>query len=1382
MKILFIILSLFANFICLAQTTFLPMPNGFCTNVPSSPSFVVNGSTTSTNGYVHTPKGNLHVLIVFIEPLNYTLPPNYLGNPADPINGWPVGGIPNWASGESNLLIDKNIIDIGTNKNLSLFYQEMSHGQFLLTGEVFPELIPAATGEASEAVAYINTNYPLYDWSRFDNRTNHPNYNSDNSTSPGDGIIDYVVFMKRRGGSFNGYSSTDVSNSTTLGGYGLDDGHTAEFCYNSANHHQIFFKHEFAHNLYNSAHYLGANSCSDGEYYYESLGWGLMAAWHQQFDVANAWESWWLGWISPQDVTATGTYQIDDYVTNGDAIRIPVPHTNGEYLWIENHQKIDAYNYDDKPFYGSNSGLPNAEDIDPGLYMYITKHFDDRTDPSLMSGNNSLSATNFIKVLNGEGNYDIISDQLGTFAVTGAGNWDCFYKGEENPIAGQNSYTRIKFNEDGDNPLQVPYHDGNQGCSGDESGEFWAENINGVRTATYSRTGRHNQAFTVGMEIGMSGKVPVTNYPVFDPAPLVDKLEPFVMNGLSIKITNYNSTTGKYTLDVNFSDYQVRNDKRWCGDIELRPNPTPSLPCLEVTSGTTLRVDKSGTPNRKNELTPLSLNFINPTVLNCTANSFVNLQSNSTMTVENNSTLKLSSNSVMEINSGALLHIKTGSKLILEGNASINVLNGGRILIEDDASFDYYPNAQLLLSGNTSVCEIKGILNIQSNATFTFTSNNLQRGYLLFSNTSLFPSRNIIGGMNSSINLIGSSTNRKILEIAQETFYGPPTLVNFNISDGNVVFHPNSRLQADGLSTAINFTNVRFTSNTPGLNNGHRGVHLYGQSNVTINGCVFEFGRYGIFSYMTYGGSPLNVIGSIFRHNNYGIRAYDKGLNLVACNFFNNDFGVFGGQMAYPSEFIEGMVGGGVSNRNTTGIRWYGYSTPVLTLNNPYVNTNRTGVDVQSCPLKVKCGSISYNEAEGILIKAGANLFMNDQVAVPNGANVSVFNNGYSIRAVNAENLWLQKGYNVLTPSTMNNERTAFGTLFYPSLTIDAEANQWSSTGPLAASDFHLFNSSGANYNINGNVPQATIPLCGQAIPPCPNPPCPNQSPLENCPACELINTDDFYFTKLNIATLAAIEMLNSSASGKYTEAINLFSQILNENYNNPDDKEKYLLSLSYIKMMEALGNAYKYGEIFCSENAIPAIVEEVINVQDKLIDIAINNNDYNYRFKYSMDKAQTLRLACKRMECINLLNDIRMWSDGQDDNNAVDLFICEVSIEIQVVNGTIKLEEIEAEMANCNQSNERVRNEPNPILVMAPTEILQVNIFNKTLLKVIDIKTNAENANLIFYNSIGEIITEENINYDFTIETASLSKGLYLMKITDLNTKEISTTKVIIN
>lgn len=1375
--------------VCFAQTINFPIPDDFCSSSASSTGFTLTSATSSTNGWVHTPKGELHVLVLFIANTCNIPDPNWGGDPYLPgeINHWSPSFIPNWTMGTSNRLFDATPATIGTTKNLSLFYREMSHGQFILTGEIFPDMIQTPSGSLSDAIAYINLNYPNFDWSRFDRRTNFPLYNSDNSSPEvPDGILDYVVVIKREDG-FNGYSSLDGSYTvtTTAPGpfstytLGASSGHTIAKCYNSPNHHQIFFKHEFGHNLYHSAHYTGSNAGSDGKYYYQSMGWGLMAGWHEQFNTTNAWESWWLGWTSPQTITTSGTYNIQDYVTVGDAIRIPVPNTTGEYLWIENHQKIDPNSFDGKPFYAPDPSIPDAQDIDPGLYMYVTKHFGDRSDPSLMSGF-SKDACNFIKLYNGEGNFDIKWDGLPPMAVTGAGEWPVFYKDDENPIAGQNSYVRIKYNKIIDDKIEVPYHHGNNPPQPEEASEMWAEVIGGIRTATYARTGRHNQAFILGSEVGLSGKIPVTNYPIYDN--VNDILTPYILNGLSVKLTGYNSSTGTYTLTVNFSDFEVRSDKRWCGALELPPNPTPALPSLIVKTGVTLKVDKGGTPNKKFEIGTGTRDFVSPTSLNVQENSFVKLESNSNLIVQNNSTLKLSPGSKLEVNQGAILRVKTGSKLIIEGGAIIDVLNGGRIIIEDDATMDYYQNAQLRLTGSSSVCELNGILNIMANSTFTFTSATSDHGYLKFGNSTIAPSRNIIAGMNSSINLAGSSTNRKVLEIAQETFYGPPTLVNFNISGGNVVLHPNSRLQADGLSTAINFTNVRFTGNTPGANNGHRGVHLYGQSNVTINGCVFEFGRYGIYSYMTYGGSPLNVIGSIFRHNNYGIRAYDKGLNLIACNFFNNDFGVFCGQMAFPSEFIEGLVGGGVSNRNTTGIRWSGYSTPVLTLNNPYVNTNRTGVDVQSCPLKVKCGSISYNEVEGILLKAGANLFMDDQVASPNAANVSVFNNGYSIRAVNAENLWLQKGYNELTPSTINNERTAFGTLFYQSLTINAEANKWSSAGPLSASDFHLFNASGANYNINGNVPQASIPLCGQAIPPCPTPPCPSQSPLEYCPACDVINTDDFYYTKLNIATKDAIEMLNSNTSGKYTEAINLFYQILNENYNNPDDKEKYLLSLSYIKMMEALGNAYKFGEISCSENSLPAIVEKVISVQDKLIDIAISNNDYNYRFKYSMDKVQTLRLACKRVECINLLNDIKTWAVGDDDNNAVGLFICEVSIEIQVVNGTIKLEEIEAEMTNCNQSSERVRNETNTIAIAAPAELLQVNLFNNTYSKVIDIKTNAETAHLIFYNSIGEIIEEENINYDYTIETSDLSKGLYLIKITDVNTKEMNTTKVTIN
>ena len=73
-----------------------------------------------------------------------------------------------------------------------------------------------------------------------------------------------------------------------------------------------------------------------------------------------------------------------------------------------------------------------------------------------------------------------------------------------------------------------------------------------------------------------------------------------------------------------------------------------------------------------------------------------------------------------------------------------------------------------------------------------------------------------------------------------------------------------------------------------------------------------------------------------------------------------------------------------------------------------------------------------------------------------------------------------------------------------------------------------------------------------QTFPPCGSPPCDMGDPLKYCPQCDLINTDDFINKPLNEATKEAIDKFNSQSQNKYTEAINLLIQILNENYNNP--------------------------------------------------------------------------------------------------------------------------------------------------------------------------------------------------------------------------------------
>jgi hypothetical protein len=104
MKKLITSFILLSTFFCSAQINYLSMPDDFCSNSGPSPSFLASGTTNSSNGWAHTPKGNLHILIIFISDASNVPPPWYGGDPyqAGNISHWSPTLIPNWAMGSSN--------------------------------------------------------------------------------------------------------------------------------------------------------------------------------------------------------------------------------------------------------------------------------------------------------------------------------------------------------------------------------------------------------------------------------------------------------------------------------------------------------------------------------------------------------------------------------------------------------------------------------------------------------------------------------------------------------------------------------------------------------------------------------------------------------------------------------------------------------------------------------------------------------------------------------------------------------------------------------------------------------------------------------------------------------------------------------------------------------------------------------------------------------------------------------------------------------------------------------------------------------------------------------------------------------------------------------
>lgn len=195
----------------------------------------MQAQSLSYNGQSLTPKGNLHVLIVFVG-FDTTTAANNLPT-------WDHDKIPDWTMGDYNNVIDIDGSQIHDKKNLTSYFATMSQDSFIVTGEIYPDLVivdpeydmivDPLTGDTtytvktskafSDARDIINTQPNAtfdYDWSRFDNRTNSPNYLFDNSlysdtsgTPAGpDEKIDYIVFVARITGNsaFNGFDNPGV--------------------------------------------------------------------------------------------------------------------------------------------------------------------------------------------------------------------------------------------------------------------------------------------------------------------------------------------------------------------------------------------------------------------------------------------------------------------------------------------------------------------------------------------------------------------------------------------------------------------------------------------------------------------------------------------------------------------------------------------------------------------------------------------------------------------------------------------------------------------------------------------------------------------------------------------------------------------------------------------------------------------------------------------------------------------------------------------------------------------------------------------------------------------------------------------------------------------
>lgn len=654
----------------------------------------------SSYGKVLSPKGDLRILIIYAGFEGF--------DESQETSDWPPNSdFPSWKS--ENLFYNsmdqfEKYAQDTTIVNISKFYNEMSKplGNFRMVADIFPKRININLDNANNfgtcnrlVIEKIQKEYPNFDWSKYDQRTNFPNYKFDNSVSLPDKKPDYIIVAYRYVREWGRqpkegmnlwtptYSALDGLYGINFNGYTFDGAGFTMGTFGAVRGGFIdLFLHEMAHELYSCPHYSGTNGAMGKYLYTPSCGSDMMSIWRGQ--VASAFERWLLGWIDIKhdldNWRHNGIYELRDFVTTGDAIRIKIPHVN-QYLWIENRQCISIYDHNNwrSQLMNNPLGSKGIADRDKGLNIYIEEVLNDRKkiDAGLVY---DLDKVNGIMHLHARGNYDYLYPRKLTHTDhTIPGNQQVYWNNftywfeqtKPNPIAGLNPFINYRNDMDKNKVINtvIGLNGEYNGMADTESFPILMEKVKDTFMLTYAHIGgrnadvssRHPDTFVSNDEIGLDYNPMLINRPKF--VREKDSLAPYFLNGLYIKVISQKK--GVIKLQVTFDRTTISKDARWCGNIISKSVPHAKHDyAIDIKAKTSIVLDRSGTVNNSKNA---ESDFIAPTVMV--------IDSGSTMHIGRNATFRIFNGSKLVVNEGGKIILGKGAKLEADKNSFLEIFS-----------------------------------------------------------------------------------------------------------------------------------------------------------------------------------------------------------------------------------------------------------------------------------------------------------------------------------------------------------------------------------------------------------------------------------------------------------------------------------------------------------------------------------------------------------------------------------------------------------------------------------------------------------------------------------------------------------------------------------
>jgi len=737
------------------------------------------------------------------------------------------------------------------------------------------------------------------------------------------------------------------------------------------------------------------------------------------------------------------------------------------------------------------------------------------------------------------------------------------------------------------------------------------------------------------------------------------------------------------------------------------------------------------------------------------------------ITITDGNTLKLDENSITYIINNSTLTVSNNSKieclgtLIIEGGSQLIIEGGGQLIIEDGGQLIYEQGTTISLSGDNSHIEIAGDLFIAPNAQFTFTGN----GYIKFSNPGPDYTYNITAGTGASMLFSGNGQSDKVLEIQQNTVRFP-NLTSLTFENCKIEMGYEKRMQADH-SYPVTFNNVKVTSTT-GAHNNHRSFLFIGQSNVTINNSIFEYGCYGLYGNLTWAdGAALFITNSTFRRNTQGINIYGKGLNLTNCNVVNNtNYGIYCDGMSFVSDFTDCNI-----SNNGSGIYYLGSNGAHINTYNTYIQSNTTnGLRTNGAfNVNMVCNFINGNRY-GVRTANGTNI-------KPHMCDLS---NNFITIYLNYGITDLYDKYNQLQAT--NDYYTLYG--WVPTLfPIRVTRNRWESNPnatPVYLDNYYLreYPPSNPNVPVNyliGNPPAYLL---------CLQPKSPQDFLSENI--LEETTNNNLPTVTISEQTMPldeAVSYLQQQSKNINSETAfltiieeysNLISSCNTWTDSNNYSEIKLYMSIAYGDLHSIISDFYTFVNHDKANQSFINGIEKIILLNENLV--TNPNLSYTDYYEYSLDIPLLYRIIGNYDDAISYLENLLYdFSDEQNKSEMehIQTWLCKINAEKTASEGLLNIDEFFIAIEDCENCYSTKKSQGNDIEL--DDEFYDNSFSDKELLKEaasleiipnpnqgnfkINLLTSSDNCEIHIINSVGQTVKR----------LTSIKEGLNEINITGL-------------